>query len=113
VVYDPESLEPSLIERYIAPLKERRKRRAVMEAGARIWPPDLEAIVCRIPTIEAPSLIIWGREDRITPPHLAYRYERELARGRLVMLPECGHVPQEEKPEAVERKVLQFLDELA
>jgi pimeloyl-ACP methyl ester carboxylesterase len=113
VFYDPEAmLTPELVERYTEPLTERARRRGVLEAGAHLWPKDLDDIVARVPTIEAPTLVVWGEADRVTPPGLADRYRREIARSRLVMLPRCGHVPQEERPAEVQEALLAFLDGL-
>ncbi len=112
VLYDSALMEPETIARYTAPLADRRRRRALMRAGASIWPEDLEAIAARIPTIEAPTLVLWGEEDRITPAELARRYLREMPRCRLVLLPGTGHAPQEERPEEVAAEVLAFLETL-
>lgn len=112
VFYNPAMLTPDLVEHYTAPLTNRACWRGVLEAGARIWPDDLEAIVARVPTIEAPTLVVWGEADRITPPALAHRYCREIARSQLVMLPRCGHVPHEEWPAEVEEALSAFLDSL-
>ena len=110
--YDAALLTPALLERYAAPLSGRRRRRAVLEAGARLWPEDLETIVSRVPDIEAQTLVVWGEEDRVTPPPLADRYSEEIARSRIVMLSGCGHVPQEERPAEVLAALLPFLDSL-
>lgn len=111
--YDPEAMLISdLVEQYTAPLTERARRRGVLEAGGRIWPKDLDDTVAQVPTIESPTLVVWGEADRVTPPALADRYRREIARSRLVMLPRCGHVPQEERPAEVEEALSAFLDSL-
>ena len=110
--YDATLLTPALVERYAAPLSARLRRRAVLEAGARLWPEDLEAIVSRVPDIEAETLVVWGEEDRVTPPPLADRYSEEIARSRIVMFSGCGHVPQEERPSEVLAEMLPFLDSL-
>lgn len=113
VFYDPETmLTPDLVESYTAPLTDRARRRGVLEAGARVWPKDLDDIVARVPTIGARTLVVWGEADRLTPPGLAERYLRDIARSSLVMLPRCGHVPQEERPAEVQEALLAFLDSL-
>ncbi|MFQ6672068.1 MAG: alpha/beta fold hydrolase [Candidatus Tectimicrobiota bacterium] len=112
VFYDPAFLTPDLVEHYTAPLTDRKRRRAVLEAGARVVPEDLEAIAARVPTIGAPTLVVWGEEDRVTPPELAQRYRREIAGSRVVMLPRCGHMPQEEWPANVLTALLPFLEGL-
>lgn len=111
--YEPARLPPDLIERYAAPLADRQKKRAILNTAASIWPEDLEAIASQIPAIKAPTLILWGEEDRITPPELAHRFSHEIAGSRLVMLPSSGHVPQEERPSETAAESLAFLESLA
>ncbi|MFQ5893858.1 MAG: alpha/beta fold hydrolase, partial [Nitrospinota bacterium] len=113
VFYDPAMLTPALVEHYTAPLGDRERRRAVLEAGARVVPEDLEAIAAQVPTIGAPTLVVWGEQDRVTPPELAQRYRREIAGSRVVMLPRCGHMPQEERPAEVLTALLPFLEGLS
>jgi pimeloyl-ACP methyl ester carboxylesterase len=63
------------------------------------------------PTIRVPTLIIWGREDRISQPIYGERLARELPRARLISFPQCGHFPMLELPDATNREVLRFLEE--
>jgi pimeloyl-ACP methyl ester carboxylesterase len=45
------------------------------------------------PRIDAETLLLWGREDRVARPAFGERLARELPRARLVVLPRCGHIP--------------------
>lgn len=56
-----------------------------------------------------PTLLVVGSEDRIVDPRQAIEAARLLPHGKLVVLPRCGHAPQMEYPEAVNRLVVQFL----
>lgn len=44
-------------------------------------------------TIQNPTLLIWGREDRVARLPFGERLARELPHARLVVLPRCGHIP--------------------
>jgi len=59
--------------------------------------------------IQIPTLLLWGREDRIVPVHHAYRFHREIKSSRLEILEKTGHAPQEENPDEFNKRVLQFL----
>jgi pimeloyl-ACP methyl ester carboxylesterase len=50
--------------------------------------------------IDVPTLLIWGDTDRIFPKEHALAYERSIPNAKLVIVPDCGHVPQIEQPEA-------------
>jgi 3-oxoadipate enol-lactonase len=59
--------------------------------------------------VQAPTLIIQGKEDQLTPPGGSVKMSRILPRSRLLMFPDCGHVVPEEKPELFTRTLLAFL----
>ncbi|MDU0290995.1 alpha/beta hydrolase [Saccharothrix longispora] len=58
------------------------------------------------PRITAPTLVVWGAEDRLVSARKAPRVARLLPRGRLLVLPRTGHVAQMERPVSVARAVL-------
>lgn len=73
---------------------------------------DFGATSGRIREVEHKSLIVWGENDPWVPAHLGKRLADELPHSRLVMIPECGHVPQEEHPQRFNEAVLDFLEEV-
>jgi pimeloyl-ACP methyl ester carboxylesterase len=50
--------------------------------------------------IDVPTLLVWGDHDRMFPEEHARAYQRSIPNAKLVIVPECGHVPQIEQPEA-------------
>ena len=52
----------------------------------------------RLPEISVPTLIVWGRDDRIVPVGGAFEYERLIPDSRRVIFEETGHVPMIERP---------------
>jgi pimeloyl-ACP methyl ester carboxylesterase len=63
-----------------------------------------------LPTLQAPTLLVWGRDDRITPAAVAERFHALIPRSHLVYLPRCGHAPMLEQPDAFNRALRQWLD---
>jgi pimeloyl-ACP methyl ester carboxylesterase len=62
-------------------------------------------------TIAAPTLLLWGMED------LALGYqdvvpgtERYVSRLEIQTIANCGHFVQQEQPEEVNRRLLEFLE---
>lgn len=47
--------------------------------------------------INQPTLIIWGDQDKVIPIRNGYRLHDSILNSRMVVLKDCGHVPQEEK----------------
>lgn len=48
--------------------------------------------------IMTPTLLIWGRNDPITPPEIGAEFHHLLSDSELHYLDNCGHVPTQEKP---------------
>jgi len=63
----------------------------------------------RIPEIKAKTLIIWGREDKWIPLKNGLRFRKEIADSTIVVIPECGHIPQEEYPEKTAGLIADFM----
>jgi pimeloyl-ACP methyl ester carboxylesterase len=83
-------------------------RRAAL-AAIRSSPAGYEDVARRI---AAPTLVLWGKQDRMLPLSAGAALAEEIPAARFVALPDAGHVPQEETPEAFARTVSAFLGEL-
>lgn len=57
--------------------------------------PDLRKWLHRI---RIPALIVWGAQDKVTPPAHGEEWQKLIPGARLETIAECGHVPQLEKP---------------
>ncbi|NOW98110.1 alpha/beta fold hydrolase [Mucilaginibacter sp. SG564] len=66
-------------------------------------------VLALLPEILTPTLLIWGSDDQITPPSVAYEFEHHLPNAQLMMLPKCGHAPMMEKPEEFNKALNAFL----
>ena len=62
-----------------------------------------------LPRVGNPTLIVWGREDRIVPVACGEQYRRLLPNATLTVLERCGHLAPIEHPDAFARLVLDFL----
>lgn len=61
--------------------------------------------------VAVPTLLVVGAEDAITPPECLERAERILARPRLFVMPQCGHLAPLEDPATFNAAVRAFLGE--
>jgi pimeloyl-ACP methyl ester carboxylesterase len=59
-------------------------------------------------SLTMPTLLVWGKEDRLLPSHEVGRWARRLPKGELEVLENCGHMPIIEKPEQVVSRILRF-----
>jgi len=65
-----------------------------------------------LPTIGVPALVVVGEEDTLTPPSAAEEIAAGIPNARLVLIPECGHLPPLEKPEEFTSALVDFLEEV-
>ena len=61
--------------------------------------------------VKTPSLIVWGRGDKIVPPECGEAYARALPGSRLAVVPGAGHFVDMEQPEALAKLILEFAAE--
>lgn len=94
-------------EGYLTPLRDPAFPRALFKF-ARSRESDLSSDMLQ--QIEQPTLLIWGRYDRIIPLRIGERLLQDLPDARLEVIEEAGHVPMEEKPLDVMHRIAPFLD---
>ena len=51
-----------------------------------------------LPKMETKTLIIWGRQDIVTPPNVAEDFNSLLPNSDLIWIDKCGHAPMMEHP---------------
>jgi 2-hydroxy-6-oxonona-2,4-dienedioate hydrolase len=64
----------------------------------------------RLSAIEVPTLLVWGREDRITPPEAAELFRALIPDAQLTYLAGCGHTAMLEQPAAFTDVVARWLE---
>jgi pimeloyl-ACP methyl ester carboxylesterase len=87
------------------PLRVPGTRRAAL-AAIRSDPRPYVGVESRI---RVPTLIVWGSRDRLVPTTDAERVHSRISGSRLVILPDAGHLPQREQPEAFAKAVAGFV----
>ena len=112
VFHDDSRVTPERVSEYLAAAARPGTFPALRSLGAS--PRDRATLVAEaLPRIQAPTLVLWGDDDRWIPIAHADRFVAVIPGARKVVIPSCGHVPQEERPEEVSRLLLDFLREIA
>jgi pimeloyl-ACP methyl ester carboxylesterase len=62
-----------------------------------------------LPNILVPTLLVWGLNDTITPPMVAYEFNRLIPNSELHFIDKCCHAPMMEHPEKFNEIVEEFL----
>jgi pimeloyl-ACP methyl ester carboxylesterase len=53
--------------------------------------------------------VLWGREDGLTPLAMGKAFAEDIPGAQMVVIEQCGHVPQLEKPAEFNAALLKFL----
>ena len=59
--------------------------------------------------IKVPTLLIWGKNDKVTPPFVAEDFHKLIPNSELAFIDQCGHAPMMEVPNAFNEILAQFL----
>lgn len=104
--HDPAIATEELVSQVLSITTDNRKCLGVLRVAKstqRHYVADL------LPHILAPTLLIWGKDDRITPIHVAQEFADTIPDTKLVVLNDCGHAPMMEKPEEFNMALQQYL----
>jgi pimeloyl-ACP methyl ester carboxylesterase len=107
--YDRSQITQEQIAAYAAPLSEPGARHALLETGRQLVPSNFDEFAAKYKSIMTRTLIIWGRQDRILPLEGGERLHKDLQNSTLKVIDQCGHIPQEERPEITIPAVFSFL----
>jgi pimeloyl-ACP methyl ester carboxylesterase len=110
IVHDPSGIDEAQVRGYATPLTTQDAVRCLIETARQIRPATLDAIIARYPTLDVPTLLLWGRGDAVVPLSVGERLARDLPEARLVVLERCGHLPAEELPRESWAALEEFLD---
>jgi pimeloyl-ACP methyl ester carboxylesterase len=106
-VYDRHSwvLDERRVDARHLPLRTRGAHRAIIRTVRR-W--DAERVSRDAHLLTVPTLMIWGDTDREVPLRDGERLQEEVSDSRLIVFRACGHLPQEEYPQAFVEVVSDF-----
>ncbi len=82
------------------------------EAAARIfWPLGNTKLEKRLPLISAPTLLVWGEQDKIMPRSYADRFAKAIkGKTEIKVIAGAGHLAELDQPKAVAEAILGWMD---
>ncbi len=107
--FDHDKITNRAIAEYASALYSPAAKHALAKTVEQLIPPNLEEIADRYNTIRLPALVIWCKDDKVVPSIFARRLKADLPFSELVVFSDCGHMPQEEKPQDTARAIEGFL----
>ena len=108
-------LGPAIFRRLLGPIALRRHVRDGDSAGPHEASFEMlrrssstATLEARVSRVRCPTLVIWGRGDRVAPWTHGQRLAREITGARLEVL-DCGHAPEREQADAVAALIERFV----
>ena len=96
VFYDPKTASDNLVETIIDLVNDRGK---VIRTLALAKSAIRHNMAKDIPNMKMPVCLIWGKQDKVTPPKVADEFHELFPDSDLFWVDKCGHAPMWERPE--------------
>jgi 2-hydroxy-6-oxonona-2,4-dienedioate hydrolase len=94
--FDRSKMNPADVDRAHKELSGRASARAMVKLSRTARKNHLGD---ELSLVKCPTLIVWGREDIVTPPEACETFAKLIPNNRVVWIDKCGHAPMIEKPE--------------
>jgi 2-hydroxy-6-oxonona-2,4-dienedioate hydrolase len=108
--YDPQTATKELVDEVFGIVNDRNKAIRVVATAKSAVRHNLGD---KLHGIKAPTLLIWGKQDNVTPPFVGEKFHELIENSRLFFLDQCGHAPMMEKAEEFNDLLDQFLAEVS
>jgi pimeloyl-ACP methyl ester carboxylesterase len=109
VFFDPRHATDEIVDEVQRVLRDNRNKLRLVKLARSLRAFNMHD---RLPAITAPTLLVWGKQDSITPLEVGEVFARRLPNARMFVLDRCGHAPNIEQPEELNRLAAEFLAEI-
>jgi len=107
IFYDERHCTEEIVEDVYRMLHDRRFARFLIRVAKATRDRNMKEELSRV---HMPTLIIWGRNDIITPPFVAEEFHEGIPNAQLAYIDQCGHAPPIEQPDEFARLMREFLE---
>ncbi|MEL7160221.1 MAG: alpha/beta hydrolase [Bacteroidota bacterium] len=107
--YDPAVATQELIDEVFAIVNDRNKGLRIIMTAKSAVRNNLEH---KLHLIKAPTLLIWGQQDTITPPFVGEQFQELIEGSELHFIDKCAHAPMMERPEEFNKILETFLEKV-
>ncbi|GAB4410360.1 MAG: alpha/beta hydrolase [Bacteroidia bacterium] len=105
--YSPETATKELVDEVFDIVSDNFKALRVLRIARSAQRHNMREDIGRI---QAPTLLIWGLNDNITPPHVAHEFDRLIPNTDLRFIDYCGHAAMMERPADFNEILSRFLE---
>lgn len=109
IFFDPEVASKELVDEVFATVNDRNKAIRIITTAKSAIRHNLGD---KLHLIKAPTLLIWGDHDNVTPPFVGEKFNDLIKNSTLHFVEKCGHAPMMERPAVFNSLLSDFLKEV-
>jgi 2-hydroxy-6-oxonona-2,4-dienedioate hydrolase len=109
IFYNTECVTDEMVDDIYSMLTDRAYRRFLLRVAKAT---RNHYTVESLADLQAPTMVIWGRNDTITPPFVGEQFRNGIQHADLTFIDECGHAPPMEQPAEFARLLYAFLADI-
>jgi len=107
--YDPKTATEDMVQEIYQTINDRHKVIRILAMAKSAIRHNMKT---ELRKITMPVSLIWGKDDKITPPEVAVEFNELLPNSELHWVDNCGHAPMMEQPEQFNKYLKLFLDKI-
>ena len=107
--YDPKVATKELVDDIFGIVNDRNKAIRIVATAKSAVRHNLGD---KLHQVKAPTLLVWGKDDTITPSFVGEKFNELIEHSKLVLIEKCGHAPMMEHPVIFNRHLEEFLKEI-
>lgn len=107
--YDPATATKELVDEVYEMVNNRNKVIRILAMAKSAIRHNMSKDLSKI---KVPVALIWGRDDKITPPEVAEEFHLLLSNSQLDWVEKCGHAPMMERPVEFNTILTKFLEKI-
>ena len=104
--YDPSVANKELVDEVFEIVNDREKALRIIVTAKSALRNNIEKMLNKI---SVPTLLIWGKNDTITPKFVGEKFHQLIKSSELVLIDRCGHAPMMERPKEFNEALSDFL----
>jgi pimeloyl-ACP methyl ester carboxylesterase len=108
--YDPKTATKELVDDVFATINDRHRVVRILAMARSAIRHNMQKDLHKI---HVPVGLIWGKNDKVTPPEVAMEFHKYLPQSDLVWIDKCGHAPMMEQPAEFNIALTAFLEKTA
>lgn len=108
VFYNPEVATKEIIDEVFATVNDRIKLLKTLTIAKSAIRHNMAK---DLPKMHVPTCIIWGKQDKVTPPEVAEEFKKLLPNSELYWIDKCGHAAMMEEPDQFNDLLFKWLSE--